>query len=55
MELLPGLSDAGLAGPPPKNILPPNRTLGGWIIHGLHDEAMHSGESYLALRDMPPA
>lgn len=45
MAHLEALSAADLArvvGPPPRS-----RTLGGMILHGLHDEAVHSGEIYL--------
>jgi len=45
LDLLNRVSAEELAGPVPT--LGGNRSLSGWIIHGLHDEAKHSGEMYL--------
>lgn len=44
-RLLATASDETLLGSP-RNLSPSRNTL-GWIIHGLHDEAKHSGEMYL--------
>ncbi len=45
LEIVADVSDETLAGPAPG--LSGNRDLLGWILHGLHDEAKHSGEMYL--------
>jgi hypothetical protein len=45
LELLSDVSDEMLSGPAPG--LGGHRDLLGWILHGLHDEAKHSGEMYL--------
>jgi hypothetical protein len=44
-DLLDKATDAQLASRAPK--LGGRSNLAGWIIHGLHDEAKHSGEMYL--------
>jgi hypothetical protein len=45
IELLAAATDDQLSSPVPS--LKSRSTLAGWIIHGLHDEAKHSGEMYL--------
>lgn len=45
LDLLNDVSPEQLAGP--VATLGGSRSLSGWIIHGLHDEAKHSGEMYL--------
>ena len=45
LDLLHGVSDTVLSGAAPR--LGGKRNLCGWILHGLHDEAKHSGEMYL--------
>jgi len=45
LDLLNDVSAERLAGP--VATLGGNRSLSGWIIHGLHDEAKHCGEMYL--------
>jgi hypothetical protein len=42
LETLSATDLAKVVGPPPRS-----RTLGGMILHGLHDEAGHQGEMYL--------
>ena len=45
IELLDGLTPERLSQPSPG--LGGRRSQAAWIIHGLHDEAKHSGEMYL--------
>ena len=45
LRLLGQVSPGQLSQPAPN--LGGRRNLAGWIIHGLHDEAKHSGEMYL--------
>jgi len=45
LTLLADVSAAQLS--QPARSLGGRRSLAGWIIHGLHDEAKHSGEMYL--------
>jgi hypothetical protein len=49
LDLLDDVTNSALSAPVPR--LGGKRTLCGWIIHGLHDEAKHSGEMHL-LRKM---
>ena len=47
-ELLADVSDDELE--QPARTLGKKRSLAGWILHGLHDEAKHCGEMYLLLK-----
>lgn len=48
LGLLTKLPPEQLAGP--ARGLSPSRTLAGWMIHAIHDEAVHQGESLLILK-----
>ena len=50
IEEIGKLSKGDLCQPPRSQKLGTERTLGYWIVHGLHDEANHQGEMRLLLK-----